>query len=392
MSAEPRARAVGDVSTANQLLSAPCEETLRRLPSPGLIRRWVLHSEPAAALFADSPLLFALLVDAIGRGSLDAHRFYPLIREKRGRLLELVTGCHIGEPRSALKFLGRLLFESLLVDDLVMIGSYVTSGDYRRFRHWQSVPVGVLRLVRDQPLLGKTGWLADVESGDECESIGRAVGRLLTLADAAGLGEDARSRLVKTSNKADFFELVDIYRERKIMLDALDLAPPFPSPPFAGNARIRPIATVRDLYVHGELQSNCVMDYVSRIYMGEYYIYQVLGDASCTLGISLDSNGKFEVDQMERAGNRAARESDRALVWQYLLGLQSGAPAAFDHHRAWFRQRQLDQVMSDYHAYRASPDRARRSATDRIMASYKVARHEAEMNAYAAYLADLQSG
>jgi hypothetical protein len=87
-------------------------------------------------------------------------------------------------------------------------------------------------------------------------------------------------------------EALSAFYERLSRRTAMDsalreLPKELPPPPFAlsPDSGIEPIATVQDLYWHGELEHNCVLQYARAIHAGTHYVYRVTSPVRATLSI-----------------------------------------------------------------------------------------------------------
>lgn len=80
--------------------------------------------------------------------------------------------------------------------------------------------------------------------------------------------------------------------------------PPFPKPPLEGTEQIQPIRTPDQLAQEGREMRHCVAIYTKACYLGECYIYRVLGPERATLEVVPDERGGWRVGQAYKASNR----------------------------------------------------------------------------------------
>jgi hypothetical protein len=368
---------------AGRLLSdAALGAVARRLPASGQLLACAAVSRFASELFADLPVLFALLVerwsDADGRPS----SFARLVTQKRDRLLGYALNDALPEAGSALKFLRRLDFETLSQGDLMLVRRFLSDSRYRMFRHRRSIPFELLALVDEFPFLAETRWLSRLRGAKGVNAFKALLRSLLEFAGQVGVEEATIRHIVNARDVSAVKKKRSELKESLQFADTLGLLPEFPAPPFAGAAWIRPIVDERALYLHGVQQQNCVHDYTDRVRSGEYYIYRVEGERVCTLGIEIDPYAGFSLDQVEGAGNSAAPDSDVARIEHYLRALEMSRFERFDRHRAQFLNARNDELMTRFEEYcRAFP----RQRNVRFMAGYRHKQYDQVMQAYADY-------
>jgi hypothetical protein len=101
---------------------------------------------------------------------------------------------------------------------------------------------------------------------------------------------------------------------------------PLPRPPLLGiKDQIVPICTKTELLAEGRMQKNCVASHAERVIAGEYYIYRVLHPSRATLSVSLQSDGNWQISELELSCNRPVNGATRAFVNQWLDGYRVGA-------------------------------------------------------------------
>lgn len=105
---------------------------------------------------------------------------------------------------------------------------------------------------------------------------------------------------------------------------------PFPPPPFAGTADIRPLDTAEAVAQEGIAMNNCVGSYPIMIENGELYLYQVLRPVRATLAI-LKCSEKWDPADVEMAGNVPVSEEIKRELFKALAhsgpGVPGGEPA-----------------------------------------------------------------
>jgi hypothetical protein len=91
----------------------------------------------------------------------------------------------------------------------------------------------------------------------------------------------------------------------------------FPEPPIPGIENIIPLKNTDLLYEEGQVQHNCLMQYVCTAASGGVYFYRVLEPERATLSIIPDENGQWQIGQLLRAHNEPVSEATRQGVAQW---------------------------------------------------------------------------
>lgn len=92
---------------------------------------------------------------------------------------------------------------------------------------------------------------------------------------------------------------------------------PFPLPPFAGTAAIRPLRTADELYREGVEMKHCVGIYGDQVRAGQCYIYQVLEPVRATLQVVWNPSArKWQPGELQQAGNRKVPETVAARLFE----------------------------------------------------------------------------
>ena len=95
---------------------------------------------------------------------------------------------------------------------------------------------------------------------------------------------------------------------------------PFPLPPFAGTATIRPLRSPDELYREGAEMHHCVGIYGDQVRAGRCYIYQVLEPVRATMQIVWNpSAGKWRPGELQMAGNRKVPEAIAGQLFKELF-------------------------------------------------------------------------
>ena len=94
---------------------------------------------------------------------------------------------------------------------------------------------------------------------------------------------------------------------------------PFPKPPISGTELIQHVGSYNQLLTEGRNQQNCVVSYYKRIIAGQYAVYRMLEPERATIGIRMDNNHCYSLDQVRLYRNQAPSAETLELIQQWLM-------------------------------------------------------------------------
>ena len=361
-------------------------KSARNIPRPYTSLLYAAASANSAQLLCSSPVLFALLVDHAVNTKLSQAGFAQIVISKRADQLQRVMGHGLNKPQSALKFLQRLDHQHLVKCDLDTIKNLLLNGDYHQFSHHQRIPVALLSLFKTYPLIRKNKWLFHLQNNQQCRDITNIIDDIISKSSALKVKGHFLLQIIQANNlnilKAHLDTLNEII---KVKADFLDKKP-FPPAPVSGTDRIQPITNPDSLFMHGVLQDNCVFDYLQDIRSGDYYIYQITGKDSATLGVHIKYEGIVLVDQLLAASNKSVGDDLHHAVNQWIQNSSFSHSRIFNHCLSVdYKAKQQNQLMSDYREY--SRHKPIRFSRVKHSAGFKDKQNNDVMNQYADYCA-----
>lgn len=257
---------------------------------------------------------------AAGRGSVD---YELLCRMKRTRLL---TELGFTGSKSNTRFLQKIT--PLYYNINEMRGVWKILNTPRIFQHFRHMPrilhthldVAVRPIVRFMQYKFFKKLLMEEDKNPlvyKCATMIEDVTEMGTILKKQHVAQTLRhirdtDHLEKLHDRWQLDMLAERNRQKK-----LELAQPFPPPPFPGNDFITPVCNLSDLYDLSDRMSNCVASYAKRIKRGEVYIYETSQPEACTVSIIL-SEGKARVGEMSLVCNAEPAQSTWDTVKKWL--------------------------------------------------------------------------
>lgn len=99
-----------------------------------------------------------------------------------------------------------------------------------------------------------------------------------------------------------------------------------PGPPIPGNDEIQPLHRPQQIVREGHAQHNCLVrrGWLAEVQRREVYLYQILQPERATFSLVRGRDGRWTLDQVERAGNRPAHPETVARIEAWLARWQYG--------------------------------------------------------------------
>ena len=101
------------------------------------------------------------------------------------------------------------------------------------------------------------------------------------------------------------------------------------------------------LFQEGIDQNHCIYSYLDRILAGQYFVYQIKGVERATLGVTIESNGAIELDQLLAASNSRASRPTFEVVDHWLNSITVESQLFLDEQI----QERVDDCMTAYMEY-----------------------------------------
>ena len=320
-----------------------------RLSNPFTCFQHSLLSRSATELFVSSPVLFWLLVNHSSQHNWREKRFINTVLLKRTEILGIVCDCTNKLPESAVRFLSKFAGCRLKTDNAAKtLIEWVRTGKYERLRHHKVLFFELLGLVEEFPLLVGAKWVDSIDLAEvEVEELPNFIRDMLKMADTLGISSTIIKDLPNFPTMADIQkrhnEILKKYLEQTEVLSTLV----FPGPPLSGTQAIIPITDPIMLFHESIDQNHCVYSYLDRILAGQYFVYQVKGVERATLGVTIESNGAIELDQLLAASNSRASRPTFEVVDHWLNSITVESQLFLDEQI----QERVDDCMTAYMEY-----------------------------------------
>ena len=354
------------------------------LPYSALV--FAATSPHSAQLLCNSPILFSLLVNYAVQNQCGHSWFAQVVSTKRAAVLQRVTGLALQYSKSAVKFLQRLDHQRLFKSDLDTVIIMLQQGDYRRFTHHQKIPLALLSLFSDYPFIQHNKWLFHLQSNRQCLDIAAIIDDILSLSGRLNVGSYFTDQIIRACSVDALNHLQTVLIKLAKIKDDLADIQPFPSAPVQGDNWIQPVSDAYSLYKVGALQDNCVFDYLDAIKGGQYYVYQVKGKCTATLGLHIKYDGIVLIDQLLAASNRPVSDDLHQAIKRWLQNSSFSRNRVFNHRLlADYKAKHQDHLMSDYLAY--SRPGVHKTRQIKHVADLKKRQMDQLMNDYADYCA-----
>ena len=320
-----------------------------RLSNPFTCFQHSLLSRSATELFVSSPVLFWLLVNHSSQHNWREKRFINTVLLKRTEILGIVCDCTNKLPESAVRFLSKFAGCRLKTDNAAKtLIEWVRTGKYERLRHHKVLFFELLGLVEEFPLLVGAKWVDSIDLAEvEVEELPNFIRDMLKMADTLGISSTIIKDLPNFPTMADIQkrhnEILKGYLEQTDVLSTLV----FPDPPLSGNQAIIPVTDPIMLFQEGIDQNHCIYSYLDRILAGQYFVYQIKGVERATLGVTIESNGAIELDQLLAASNSRASRPTFEVVDHWLNSITVESQLFLDEQI----QERVDDCMTAYMEY-----------------------------------------
>ena len=295
--------------------SALCERVMvfgyRQFP----MLRWLALLEEARALLAHHPLLLWLTVDVAQEQEWDCETMRTWLRQPLPVLLEATVGVN---RRAALRFLRKTVVSNGDQRELTLLRRVLRDTHAVELcRHFDAVPMTVLRVIERYPHLSHDGVLSHLKHRAHTAKPGAVLGeakRYVQLLDDLGyMGQTLhipdltrllhRYRTLAQLQRCHDRWMEKINTQRFIETDSPTRHIEFPDPPLPDSATIRAIRNVSELRAEGREMNHCVGSYERPIRDGHVAIYRVSAPQRATLALS-GSGANLWISQFRLAYNQ----------------------------------------------------------------------------------------
>jgi hypothetical protein len=282
----------------------------------------IMHRAPGILdIIRDAPGIAVLLADSFGKGDFDIRNASRLVYEPRKDIVKSVGG---QGTKSEVKMLSSIKGSSINTDSLKKV---------RRLLEDESLKATERKLKInsiDEDLLNS---IIDEQSYFDYRAFSKHVEYFYGYNHTATYTKDDwmfdKSRIKREINQLKRIienqPNVDIYLENiqhcKSLLDLQEykislerkkdfrpLNKCFPEPPINETENIRAIKSLEELALEGKEMNNCVFNYSDWIIHNRYFVYKVLKPERATLGISIEVERYFSIDQLKLKSNKIASE------------------------------------------------------------------------------------
>jgi hypothetical protein len=286
------------------------------LPRSYSVLKFVHQHVYSHQLFKDVPILFALLVDYAHSNQLSDDEFIALVSLKRSDVLQLIFDGVLKQPKQALKFLSKVDYKKLSCSDFNVIKQSLKSNMYLGFAHNAVLTVSFLQVMSRHEFLKQNKWLINLSDAVLINQTMYQITQFLNSVAEYGLTPIIQKRLNSINNWDDLIDWIKRYKEMYKLMSMYRKA--VANSNGIHHSNIQLIDNVFDLYEQGEMQNNCVFDYVDEIVSGGYRIYKVMVTKLATLGAYVSKSGYLEVDQLLTTNNEKVDKETKNTVFEWV--------------------------------------------------------------------------
>lgn len=294
-------------------------------------------------LAQNNPCLFFLLVRAVREEGIPLGRAPALVRMRRR---DLLAAMGFDSSASVERFLRRLVFRNLGVDEELVLRALIQHPLPSWARHWRQPYLPLLSLVQyprwevaaqalDSLLLHdvrlRFQWQQVTTKGGEPDpwmdlfAVARNIAEVIRLIDRGPetMISEIEAVYVRQLVSVRSLEILEELHQQVIFGKQSEWAClararfghiEWPAPPVAGTSDIVPVNSVNLLVEEGESMKHCIIRYADEIVAGHGYVYRLLRPERATVYLSLEINGKWQVQEMKLSCNRTpSSESWKAV-------------------------------------------------------------------------------
>ncbi|MCX7633669.1 MAG: PcfJ domain-containing protein [Turneriella sp.] len=235
---------------------------------------------------------------------------HRLLRKKRAAVIRLLTG--ISPPKSFFRIIARCSDNALDEDSLwLLLNACSHKAFVQNLTPLKNITNPALTFIwRDLPQ-----WLWHPQILACMMELPAGTGGLIALfppavVEASG---DGRKRVLQSLCTAK--NLRELEQRLHNLSFAFKLERPFPAPPFAGTAQLRPVTSGNELVAEGKYMHNCVAGYTESVLRGKHYFYHFTGPEEATVLLRREEKELWVVT--EHLGLRNSRLKEKTLVALY---------------------------------------------------------------------------
>ena len=268
----------------------------------------IMHRAPGILdILKDAPAIGLLLADSYGNGNIGINEAARLVYMPRRDIVKSVGG---KGTKSEVKLLSRIVGSSLNADSLRKIRCLLwddllkqTATKLRTNRIDEDL---LNTIVDEHPYFSYRVFSKHAE---------KYCGYNQSAANEKGNWLDEKSRIINEINDMEriiqCWPNMDIYRENiqrvesisklqkyRMALEKKNANRPFPNPPIKESENIRALKTLEEITAEAHEMGNCVLKYFDWIVQNQYYIYKVLKPERATLGISIEAEKYYSIDDL----------------------------------------------------------------------------------------------
>ena len=284
------------------------------------------------SLFEDAPIVFSMLVAYAHENFLSYKEFNSLVLLKRIDSLLLVLSGRLDQAKQAIKFLSKIKYKKLNFDDIEVIKQVLIGNESSEFLHKDLLTMPFLRCLSEFKFLKKSSWLKSLNDEVLMNQVSYQLTQFLNSISEFGLSPVIKKSIIKISSWDELLDFIRRYKEMYKLMSKYRQATANSNG--IKHSNIELIDNVFDLYEQGELQNNCVFDYVDEIVSGSYRIYKVMIIKLSTLGVYVVKGGYLEADQLLTTNNQSVDNDTAETVLEWINVYNQGIAFSNGHSQS----------------------------------------------------------
>lgn len=276
---------------------------------------WIISRyRSACQLFIDSPLLAWLILHVAKSQNLDEVSVANLFCRKRRDILHL-CGFPISTS-STLRFLHKIHFKKFTNREFELLKKSTLNHD--KLNHLKYIDEKLLLHIHQYPFVIGSRLISKYNRAWPLRSFQKIICDIRKIATELGV-QHIDARIGKCGNIVELTHLHDrLVKKLNNLKQNLTPLIQFPPPPLPGTNQIVPITNSGELAIEGALQQHCCTAYCEEIQKNEYYVYKIIADQRCTLGIKINGHA-VTIHQLRGKSNCEPTEDTKQMVINWFI-------------------------------------------------------------------------